>query len=326
MSDSRRMIPSSASAGNQGGGAHPAPEDLALFAMQLLAPEQANAIEQHVPLCPACREELGRIHGDLAAVALTAEAATPAPAARARLLAQIAREKKFVAAPAAQTAPTAQPQMQPAARIQSEAREQLLSQPDPARPLARFGRNKAPAPTVESAIIALRQLPVSIWAGWTAAAVFVVTSGLLYWNQGRLADNLARKTGEVERLNALAQNSHRLVDSLTDPQAVRVMLAPKALPHGPVAGVTYNPKKGTLVLLASNLDPLRSYKTYELWVIPADGSASIPAGTFHPDEHGNASVILPNLSRNVKARAFGITIEDAGGSDKPTLPIIMAGS
>ena len=61
-------------------------------------------------------------------------------------------------------------------------------------------------------------------------------------------------------------------------------------------------------------------------MIPANGSAPIPAGTFHPDEHGNASVVMPNIPKDTDAKAFGVTIEDAGGSDKPTMPIIMAGS
>ena len=62
-------------------------------------------------------------------------------------------------------------------------------------------------------------------------------------------------------------------------------------------------------------------------MIPADGSyAPIPAGTFHPDDRGNASVITPDLPKGVPAKAFGVTIEPDGGSQTPTLPIIMAGS
>ena len=93
-----------------------------------------------------------------------------------------------------------------------------------------------------------------------------------------------------------------------------------------LAALPTTPTKGTLVFLASNLDPLQALKTYELWVIPADGSAPVPAGTFHPDDQGNASVIMPTLPRGVAAKAFGVTIEPDGGSQTPTLPIVLAGS
>lgn len=314
MSDSARMTPPVAPMRDEGGTHHPAPEDLALYALQLLRDAAAQPIEQHVRQCRTCRGELGRIHGDLTAVALTADQARPPAAARERLLAQVAREKKIVAAS------SVKPQ------VREETRVESAPVTETSRTLADFGRGKTSTLAPDPVVIRSRRPPLQLWAGWAAAAALALVSAGLYINQRKLAENAAAQSSEIERMNTLAQRSRQLMDSLTDPQAVRVTLAPKAPPRGPVAGVTYNPKKGTLILLASNLDPLQTYKTYELWVIPADGGKSIPAGTFHPDEHGNASVILPNLPKNVKARAFGVTIEDAGGSEKPTLPIIMAGS
>ena len=90
--------------------------------------------------------------------------------------------------------------------------------------------------------------------------------------------------------------------------------------------MTYVANKGTLIFLASNLEPLQPAKTYELWLIPAAaGQNPIPAGTFHPDEHGNASVIMPPLPKGVEAKAFGVTVEDEGGATTPTMPIILVG-
>jgi anti-sigma-K factor RskA len=34
---------------------------------------------------------------------------------------------------------------------------------------------------------------------------------------------------------------------------------------------------------------------------------------------------MPPLPKGVEAKAFGVTVEDEGGSSTPTLPIIMAG-
>ncbi len=119
------------------------------------------------------------------------------------------------------------------------------------------------------------------------------------------------------------------MEAMTDPAAMRVTLtmAPATpAPPVPQGRVTYVAERGTLIFLASNMEPLQPYKTYELWLIPADGHDPIPAGTFHPDERGNASVIMPPLPKGIEAKAFGVTVEDEGGSQTPTMPIIMAGS
>jgi Anti-sigma-K factor rskA len=289
---------------NPGGPRHPNPDDLALYAMQLLTSEETAAVAQHLEHCAPCREELARILGDLAATALTVDIESPAAPTRDRLLKQVAREKKIVS-----IAPS-----QPA---------QTQSQP----PIAAFGRT-APVLSIESAQPKpAANRSVVAWSGWGVAAALAVAISFLYGDRKALKENLASESGQIQRLNASAANSHQLLDALTDPRAVRVTLTAKPLPRsGPTGGVTYNPTKGTLVFLASQLDPLQAYKTYELWLIPQDGGAPLPAGTFHPDDQGNASVIMPDLPRGVTAKAFGVTIEEDGGSQTPTMPIIMAGS
>jgi len=309
MSD-QRLTPPGAPMPASGSGQHASPEDLVLLAMQLLGADEAGIIEKHLANCPTCRQELGRIHGDLALVALTAETETPTAGARDRLLANVAREKKIVAAPVSR----------------APARPASIAPAPAPRPLAEFGRGRGSTLAPEPNLVAAPRRPVREWAGWAVAAALAVAAAFLYNGHHSMTEELAAQKSEMQRLNNQAAQSHQLMDALTDPQAKRVMLAPKAPPRGPVGGVTYNPKNGALVFLASNLDPVQTYKTYELWVMPADGSAPIPAGTFHPDEHGSASVIMPNLPKGVDAKAFGVTIEDAGGADSPTMPIIMSGS
>lgn len=286
-----------------------------LSAMQLFSAEQAETIHRHILQCSMCREELGNIYGDLAALALTPDSKAPNSGVRDRLLAQVARETKAVATSRPKT--SAQPVLRPAP----------APAPDPTpRPLADFGRGKGSTLIPEPVAIASRRLPMMYeWAGWAFAAAFAIVAVMLYGRHRTLEENLTMQAGEMQRLNARAAGSHQLMDALTDPQAMRATLTPRTPPRGPVGGVTYNPQKGSLVFLASNLDPVQTYKTYELWVLPSDGSAPIAAGTFHPDEHGNASVIMPNLPAGVDAKAYAVTIEDAGGSDKPTPPIIMSG-
>jgi len=294
-----------------GGPRHPAPEDLVLFAMQLFSADESAAISSHLERCADCRDELARILSDLALTAASVDLHAPPEAARQRLLQQVAREKKIV--PIAQLPTQVQPQVQPRAKA------------DPHPTLASFGRgasvlsiDEAPPRRIGRTLLAV--------AGWAIAAALAVAVTFQYKDREAMRASLLAQNGQLDRLNTDAASAHRLMEALTDPGAVRVTLTAQALPRvQPIGGVTYNPEKGALVFLASNLDPLQAYKAYELWVIPTAGDP-IPAGTFHPDDQGNASVIMPDLPKGVAAKTFAVTIEPDGGSQKPTSAIYLAGN
>ena len=61
-------------------------------------------------------------------------------------------------------------------------------------------------------------------------------------------------------------------------------------------------------------------------MIPANGKAPVAAGLFRPDAAGTATVVLPPLAPGIAAKAFGVTVEKAAGSDSPTSPIILSGA
>jgi hypothetical protein len=297
---------------NSGGPQHPAPEDLTLFAMDLFPADEAAPLARHLQSCAECRAELGRIYSDLALTAATVELESPPIAARQRLIEQLTREKKIIGQPTQQRG-AAQPQ--PPAETTP--------------PLAAFGRSGSLFSIEDRPQKQTGRIVLAI-AGWAVAAGLAVTVTLQHKQRdarnSTLSATLSTQAAQLQRLTSDAASSHKLMDAITDPQAVRVTLTAKPLPKAqPIGAVTYNPAKGSLVFLASNLDPLEAYKTYELWVIPADGTAPIPAGTFHPDDQGNASVIMPDLPKGVTAKQFGITIEADGGAQTPTLPIIMSG-
>jgi anti-sigma-K factor RskA len=288
---------------------HPSPEDLTLYAMQLHGPQESSSISQHLAACPECRAELARVHSDLALCAATVDLEAPPPQSRARLLQQVAREKKVVPIPQpVQHAATQAPPLAAFGRRNSILAIDEFDEPAQVRPRRHLGRTLLGV------------------AGWAIAAALAVAVFLQYKQRDTLHTTLAFQQGELERLTADAAHAHQLMDALTDPKAVRVTLTTRPEPKAqPTGAVTYNPDKGTLVFLASNLDPLQQYKTYELWVIPADGPP-VAAGTFHPDDQGNASVIMPELPKGVPAKAFGVTIEADGGSPVPTSAIVMSGS
>ena len=97
-------------------------------------------------------------------------------------------------------------------------------------------------------------------------------------------------------------------------------------PPQPQGKAFYVRDRSSLIFLASNFPALPPQKAYELWLIPAQGGAPIPAGVFKPDAHGHATVINPPLPPRVEAKAFAITIEPESGSSVPTPPIEMMGA
>jgi hypothetical protein len=285
-------------------------EDLALFAMQLLSKEETAEVAAYLQQSEAARRELAEIQGDLAIYAHTVDLHSPPAQARERLMKQVAREKKAV--------PIDRP-------VEGETRASA-----PVRSGSIFTESGALVPSYLTEEVAPKRgtagkvLP---WIGWAVAAGLAVTTGNLYHQREVLRSAVTTQASRLDHLTADAAAARQVLDTMTDSSAMRVTLTPAGqtapVPQG---RATYVASKGTLIFLASNLGPLQPAKTYELWLIPAaEGADPIPAGTFHPDERGNASVIMPPLPKGVEAKAFGVTVEDEGGATKPTLPIILGG-
>lgn len=265
---------------------HISEDDLALYAMQALALEEIEAARAHLSECDACRGQLAEISGDLATVAMSVEQ-QPVPAgARQRLMDRIAAEPD---------ARTAAPDSH-AARV-------------PVIPAARGKKTRASW----------------IWVPWAAVAALLILSANLFIRIKFLDQQLEVQNTLLSARNAEIVRARALLEVLTAADAQHVVLTAGKTPRAPSARAVYLASRGALVLEASNMQALPPDKAYELWVIPTSG-APIPAGTFRPDPAGNGSVVLPHIPPGVSAKAFGITVENAGGSNAPTLPIVLAGS
>ncbi len=141
-----------------------------------------------------------------------------------------------------------------------------------------------------------------------------------------LRGTLAAQASQLSQLSSDAEKARQVREALDDPTALRVTLtAPKTSPV-PSGRATYVANKGTLVFLASNMAPLEGNKVYELWLLPANGSSPVPAGTFKPDARGNASVVSVQMPNAQAAKGFAVTIENAGGAQTPTMPILLLGA
>jgi anti-sigma factor RsiW len=261
---------------------HISPDDLALYALEALAPDAAAMVREHVAACDVCRDELARLNGDLAMLALSVDQQPLPSGARERFAQRIAGERH-------------------------------LDSPV----------NKPAQPVI------VNRTPKAVragWAGWLAAAAILVVAVTLGFEVGHLQNLLDNRDSKIAALEAGKSRAEQVVEVLTAPTAQRVLLTAAKTPPAPTAHVVYLPSRGGLILQANNLSPVPDGKTYELWVIPADGSSPIPAGLFRPDAAGNGSVVLPAIPTGLSAKAFGVTVENSGGSRTPTAPILLAGA
>ena len=141
----------------------------------------------------------------------------------------------------------------------------------------------------------------------------------------QLQGALARQQDRLAQVGAQALEARQVLDALSDPTALHATLTVPKQKKTPSGRGTYVSNRGTLLFAGSNLPQLGGGKVYELWLMPADGSAPIPAGTFTPDTAGNATIVSTSFQKGIAAKGFAVTAEPAGGSQKPTLPILLAG-
>ena len=139
-----------------------------------------------------------------------------------------------------------------------------------------------------------------------AAAVLVVAVAGLSVTIANLNDRLA----QVETA------SSQVIDVLAAADATVVSAEG---PDGSVGRVVASPARGEAVFLAGEMGQAPGGRTYELWLIDADGAT--PAGVFDTDERGRATRVMTGDIAN--ASAIGVTVEPAGGSPQPTSEPVM---
>ena len=157
------------------------------------------------------------------------------------------------------------------------------------------------------------------------AALLLAAFGLMLWRENvSLRHRLDALQQESIARQVELQRSKVVLDVLTSRESRNFALVAIKSQPVPEGYASYMQKTGTLVFMAQHLEPLPPNKTYELWLIPASGSAPMPFGTFKPDAQGNAVMVMPDMDKTAP-KMFAVTIEAEGGSQTPTMPIVMAG-
>ncbi|MDE1175015.1 MAG: anti-sigma factor [Edaphobacter sp.] len=203
--------------------------------------------------------------------------------------------------------------------VSSEARQRFLSSISSVVPVQT-------SPTAPTTVPIRGAVTKTAWVPWAIAAALAIATVGLGLNVKVLREQLRGQLQETERVTEQNAQSQRILSLLKASSAQRVTLTASKQPLEPSGHAIYLAERGELIFQGSHLKSLPEGKTYELWIIPSDGRSPIPAGLFRPDESGEASLMMPTLPVGVKAKAFGVTIEELAGSSKPTMPIVLSGT
>jgi anti-sigma-K factor RskA len=161
--------------------------------------------------------------------------------------------------------------------------------------------------------------------GWLAALAAASMLVVALWLSVQERSRAAELAQARHNLLQVSSQRDRLLQALTfldDPSTLPVSFG-KGQPLPPRGNVFVHSKLGVL-LIASNLPPAQSGKTYEMWVIPK-GGAPRPAGLFQSEGGGTAMHILSGPLDLATLGAVAVTLEPEAGSAAPTTtPIIVA--
>jgi len=312
-------------------GNHIPEDDLVLFALQLLPDDRMRQAKIHAESCDLCRSEIAKLQGDLASYSMISDITAPPPEARERVLRQVAKEPK----------PVLPPEPVPVAVVDRPERVDRVERIDRAdrgseEPIFHTRQRRSlQVEAAEEEERDKRQSPrrapwVLAWTGWAVAAGCSFVAGLQFHQRQQIQNTITAQQAKMDVVIKQSAHAQDALATLTAGNAMQVALHSTAdlKPGVPAATAmaAYLEDKGALVFVATHMDPVPAGKTYELWLMPADGRNPMPAGMFRPDAQGNASVVMPQLPKGVPAKGFGVTVENEGGSDAPTLPIVLAGT
>ena len=262
-------------------------ELLAALSLDALDVDERDAVEDHLASCPGCASELRGYQETAAALAL------------------------------------ALPQVEPPTRLKG-------------RVLAAAASDRAARrPTWWRRLAARRASPL----GLVAALALVVAVGAALWaaslqsqlaEQHALAASLESQLAEQRALAASneerAQRYDRIVAVLqADQMYVRPLEGTNAAP-GAFGRVYLDPASGAGMMMVRKLPPLSEGRSYQLWLVRADGQRASCGLLRRTDTAGNGYTLIQAPVPLADWQGIGLTEEPATGSPGPTGARMLAGS
>ncbi|GAB2603588.1 anti-sigma factor [Kocuria himachalensis] len=266
----------------------------ALYAVDALEPAEQAAFERHLPGCPRCQQELAD-YAEVTAHLAETVAQDPPPALRAAVLGAIHHTRPLpVLSDEAPTGGGAAPAAPGTSRGTDSTDEGL--------PGNTIGHPGAEVVSLD----AHRRRRYRRLLAAAAAAVLVPGIALGGWGLGMQSEQR-----QQEQLLAQEQDRQN-----------RLLAAPDVTTHrieveGRPATLLVSQQQDTALFVSTDLPDPGQGREYQLWLIQED--------TPVPDVHFTGGQVRTWLDGEVAdAAAVAMTVEPAGGSTAPTLPILAA--
>jgi len=281
-------------------------ETAALYALGALSQHEARAFDRHLRegclVCHAELEQFDEVVGLLGTVA-----APVAPPGYLRDLLTV--------------------------RIEREASEALPASPS----VIPFPEKPSP---IHRAPALVRPTRTASLLPWAAAAALLIALAYTFttWRserqslraaldqeRGQAADTVSRNAQlneELAKKSAQSEELTQINSVLASPQWRIIPLAGQAPAPQSSAKVYWDLQANRWVVTA-DLPPAPQGKVYQLWFVTP--SAKISAGLIKPDKNGHGFSVVQFPSNVSQLAAAAITLEPAGGSEQPTMPIYALG-
>ncbi|XVV05999.1 anti-sigma factor [Actinosynnema sp. CA-248983] len=252
------------------------------YALDAVSDTERLLVEQHLADCRSCAEEAAELRETTALLASYATVEPPA-GLRERVLAAVAGTRQL---------PPEVEHVQPNRR-QSDAEGAHTAPPG------------SPGTSPWRVVWLRRGAAVAAAAGIAAVVVLGV----------QVVDDQRRTERDLQALHQVDERNSRAMELLSAPDA---KLVRGEVNGGGTGTVVASPFRGQVLLLAEGLPQLPQDRTYQVWLIGADGPRS--AGLLT----SSGGRFLPLLAGGFTGReAVGVTVEPQGGSARPTTPAVV---
>ena len=284
------------------------------YVLGAVTPAEAEEFEQHLTNCATCSAEVAELR-DVTARLSEAVATHPPPALRSTILAAIAATpQERASASTAETSPrrlAAVLEPTPDARADAPV---TASSPERETPrLTQVGTEASPrrrdqTPRRWTALLVAATVLTAVGFGGWALQSRQQASELRAQNE-QVVQQSRQQASELSAQNEQVAQQNQQFTELLSAEDVRAVSS--RFTSGGTGAVLMSRSRGEALLIASDLPDLPTDKVYQAWTIETD---PVPAGTFS-DTDGPV-LELPEAAFD--AQSVAVTIEPAGGSDRPT--------
>ncbi len=161
----------------------------------------------------------------------------------------------------------------------------------------------------------------SQYLGWAAAIVLLLGSSYLFFENSQLQDEVlaVERTNDIldsenDNLNTLNSDYQEALAFIKDKNTIKVNLAGQGNHAESNAIAFHNAERNVTYLDISGLPEAPANMTYQLWSLTLNPLTPTDLGIVSADRQS-----LIKFDNSNDTQAFGITLEDAGGSASPTL-------